>query len=156
MISHPFNEHIKNLLLLYHKVLEIFSNLLVIGSRIGFLGCGIFFSKGQDSAFLKQSGDKIHEWTYAWDVGCRKQPPGLLDWAKIWIGMTRLKNPITDLLFTVCTLLTYVIFPYTAILSVSNKEGLVEFGKKLHELGFKLIASGGTAKKLRSADILVG
>ncbi|CAH3180450.1 unnamed protein product [Porites lobata] len=43
-----------------------------------------------------------------------------------------------------------------AILSVSNKEGLVEFGKKLHELGFKLIASGGTAKKLRSADILVG
>ena len=112
-----------------------------------------FFSKGQDSAFLKQSGDKIQEWKYAWDVGCRKQPSGLLDWAKIWVGMTRLKNPITDLLFT---LLTSVIFPYTAILSVSNKEGLVEFGKKLHELGFKLIASGGTAKKLRSADILVG
>lgn len=112
-----------------------------------------FFSKGQDSAFLKQSGDKIRKWKYAWDVGCQKQPSGLLDWAKIWVGMTRLKNPITDLLFT---LLTSVIFPYTAILSVSNKEGLVEFGKKLHELGFKLIASGGTAKKLRSADILVG
>ena len=67
--------------------------------------------------------------------------------------MTRLKNPITDLLFI---LLTYVIFLYTAILSVSNKEGLVDFGKKLHELGFKLIASGGTAKELRSADIPVG
>ena len=61
MISRPFNGHIKNLLFLYHKVLEIFSKLLVIGSRIGFLGCGIFFSKGQDSAFLKQSGDRIQE-----------------------------------------------------------------------------------------------
>ena len=65
----------------------------------------------------------------------------------------QIKKPITDLLFT---LLTSVIFLYTAILSVSNKEGLVDFGKKLHELGFKLIASGGTAKELRSADIPVG
>ena len=44
----------------------------------------------------------------------------------------------------------------SAILSVSNKQGLVEFSRKLHQLGFKLIASGGTANKLRSADIPVG
>ena len=43
----------------------------------------------------------------------------------------------------------------TAILSVSNKEGLVEFAKKLHDLGFKLIASGGTADRIRSAEIPV-
>ncbi|XP_074622283.1 bifunctional purine biosynthesis protein ATIC-like isoform X1 [Acropora palmata] len=42
-----------------------------------------------------------------------------------------------------------------AILSVSDKKGLVEFGRKLHELGFHLIASGGTANKLRSDDIPV-
>ena len=41
MISPPFNGHIKNLLLLYHKVLEIFSNPPFIGSQIGFWGCGI-------------------------------------------------------------------------------------------------------------------
>ena len=43
----------------------------------------------------------------------------------------------------------------TAILSVSNKQGLVEFAKKLHDLGFKLIASGGTADRIRSAEIAV-
>ena len=42
MISPPFNGHIKNLLLLYHKVLEIFSNPTFIGSQIGFWGCSIF------------------------------------------------------------------------------------------------------------------
>ena len=44
---------------------------------------------------------------------------------------------------------------YTAILSVSNKEGLVEFAKKLHSFGLELIASGGTAKAIRNADIPV-
>lgn len=42
-----------------------------------------------------------------------------------------------------------------AILSVSNKEGLVEFAKKLHDLGFSLIASGGTADRIRLAEIPV-
>ncbi|CAB4022277.1 Bifunctional purine biosynthesis PURH [Paramuricea clavata] len=42
-----------------------------------------------------------------------------------------------------------------AILSVSNKEGLVEFAKKLHNFGLELIASGGTAKAIRNADIPV-
>jgi len=43
----------------------------------------------------------------------------------------------------------------SAILSVSNKQGLVEFAKKLHDLGFKLIASGGTARQIRVAEIPV-
>lgn len=43
----------------------------------------------------------------------------------------------------------------TALLSVSDKTGLVEFGKKLSEVGFKLIASGGTAKALREASLQV-
>ena len=42
-----------------------------------------------------------------------------------------------------------------AILSVSNKQGLVEFAKKLDDLGFKLIASGGTANKIGTAEIPV-
>ncbi|XP_078378364.1 bifunctional purine biosynthesis protein ATIC-like [Oculina patagonica] len=42
-----------------------------------------------------------------------------------------------------------------AILSVSNKQGLEDFAKKLHGLGFKLIASGGTANKIRAAEIPV-
>ena len=48
-----------------------------------------------------------------------------------------------------------IIFFFTAILSVSNKEGLVEFAKKLHNFGLELIASGGTAKAIRNADIPV-
>lgn len=43
----------------------------------------------------------------------------------------------------------------SAILSVSNKQGLVEFAKELHDLGFKLIASGGTANQIRMAEIPV-
>lgn len=37
----------------------------------------------------------------------------------------------------------------TAILSVHNKSGLVEFAKGLVDLGWALLASGGTAKLLR-------
>lgn len=36
----------------------------------------------------------------------------------------------------------------TALLSVSDKHGLIEFAQVLHELGWKLVASGGTAKTL--------
>ncbi|XP_031570287.1 bifunctional purine biosynthesis protein PURH-like [Actinia tenebrosa] len=42
-----------------------------------------------------------------------------------------------------------------ALLSVSNKQGLVEFAKKLHDCGFRLIASGGTANAIRTANIPV-
>jgi len=42
-----------------------------------------------------------------------------------------------------------------ALLSVSNKQGLVPFAKRLHSCGFKLIASGGTAKAIRDAGIAV-
>src|SRR5215216_3425803 len=43
----------------------------------------------------------------------------------------------------------------TAILSVHNKNGLVEFAKGLTDLGWMLLASGGTAKLLRSNNIPV-
>lgn len=42
-----------------------------------------------------------------------------------------------------------------ALLSVSDKRGLLELGKQLHSLGFKLVASGGTAKSLREAGLQV-
>jgi phosphoribosylaminoimidazolecarboxamide formyltransferase/IMP cyclohydrolase len=43
----------------------------------------------------------------------------------------------------------------TAILSVHDKTGLVEFAKALSDLGWTLLASGGTAKLLRDKDIAV-
>jgi phosphoribosylaminoimidazolecarboxamide formyltransferase/IMP cyclohydrolase len=42
-----------------------------------------------------------------------------------------------------------------AILSVYDKRGLVPFAHKLHELGFELVASGGTARALREAAVPV-
>lgn len=42
-----------------------------------------------------------------------------------------------------------------AILSVHNKTGLVEFAKALTDLGWTLLASGGTAKLLRENNISV-
>lgn len=42
-----------------------------------------------------------------------------------------------------------------ALLSVYNKEGIVEFAKTLHELGYKIISTGGTAKVLTENKILV-
>jgi len=41
------------------------------------------------------------------------------------------------------------------LLSVSNKNGLVELAKKLHTLGLTLVASGGTSKSLKDAGIAV-
>ena len=41
------------------------------------------------------------------------------------------------------------------ILSVYDKSGLVEFASGLHDLGWSLIASGGTARALREAQIPV-
>lgn len=43
----------------------------------------------------------------------------------------------------------------TAILSVHNKTGLVEFAQGLVSLGWTLLASGGTSKLLRQNDIPV-
>jgi phosphoribosylaminoimidazolecarboxamide formyltransferase / IMP cyclohydrolase len=40
-----------------------------------------------------------------------------------------------------------------AILSVHNKTGLVDFAKGLDELGWDLLASGGTAKMLRESGL---
>ena len=42
-----------------------------------------------------------------------------------------------------------------ALLSVSDKEGLKGLGKALSELGWRLLASGGTAKALRAAGLSV-
>lgn len=42
-----------------------------------------------------------------------------------------------------------------AILSVSDKTGIVEFAKGLESLGFEIVSTGGTAKALREAGIAV-
>ena len=43
----------------------------------------------------------------------------------------------------------------TALLSVHNKTGLIDFAKGLADLGWTLLASGGTAKLLQAANIPV-
>lgn len=42
-----------------------------------------------------------------------------------------------------------------ALLSVSDKSGIVEFAKKLNEMGIELISTGGTFKTIKEADIPV-
>jgi phosphoribosylaminoimidazolecarboxamide formyltransferase/IMP cyclohydrolase len=42
-----------------------------------------------------------------------------------------------------------------ALLSVSNKSGLADFAQGLVELGWNLVASGGTARTLREAGLPV-
>jgi len=42
-----------------------------------------------------------------------------------------------------------------AIISVSNKEGIVEFAKELHGMQIQILSTGGTAKTLRAAGIPV-
>ncbi|RXN29943.1 bifunctional purine biosynthesis PURH [Labeo rohita] len=44
---------------------------------------------------------------------------------------------------------------YHALLSVSDKTGLVEFARRLVSVGLSLVASGGTAKSLRDAGLTV-
>lgn len=41
----------------------------------------------------------------------------------------------------------------TALLSVSDKTGLVDLGERLHQMGVELISTGGTARLLNEADI---
>ncbi len=43
----------------------------------------------------------------------------------------------------------------TALISVSDKTGLVQFAKQLTELGYSLLSSGGTAKELEKNGIMV-
>src|SRR5512140_2843995 len=43
----------------------------------------------------------------------------------------------------------------TALLSVSDKQGLVDFARGLAELGVKILSTGGTAKALREAGLAV-
>ncbi|MEY4579658.1 MAG: hypothetical protein RL701_4361 [Pseudomonadota bacterium] len=43
----------------------------------------------------------------------------------------------------------------TALLSVSDKSGIVEFGKALHALQVKILSTGGTASALRAAGVPV-
>ncbi|MFZ0792907.1 MAG: bifunctional phosphoribosylaminoimidazolecarboxamide formyltransferase/IMP cyclohydrolase, partial [Candidatus Korobacteraceae bacterium] len=42
-----------------------------------------------------------------------------------------------------------------AILSVTDKTGLVEFARRLAKMGVELVSTGGTAKLLRDSDIAV-
>ena len=42
-----------------------------------------------------------------------------------------------------------------ALLSVYDKTGIVEFAKSLDSLGFELISTGGTARKLQEAGLTV-
>ncbi len=40
-----------------------------------------------------------------------------------------------------------------ALISVSDKTGIVEFAKKLSDLGWDILSTGGTAKALRDGGI---
>jgi len=42
-----------------------------------------------------------------------------------------------------------------AVISVSNKKGIVEFAKALSSMGIEILSTGGTAKALREAGITV-
>src|ERR1700690_1819481 len=42
-----------------------------------------------------------------------------------------------------------------ALVSVSDKRGVVELGQVLHELGFQILSTGGTASALAAAGIAV-
>lgn len=42
-----------------------------------------------------------------------------------------------------------------ALLSVSDKEGIVEFSKELENLGFEILSTGGTFKLLKENGIKV-
>ena len=47
------------------------------------------------------------------------------------------------------------IAPKTALISVSDKEGLLSFAKSLKKHGVQIIATGGTAKALKKGGIKV-
>ena len=43
-----------------------------------------------------------------------------------------------------------------ALISVSDKTGIVEFARGLHELGIEIISTGGTMKTIAEAGIRKG
>jgi phosphoribosylaminoimidazolecarboxamide formyltransferase/IMP cyclohydrolase len=43
----------------------------------------------------------------------------------------------------------------TALISVSDKQGVVDFAKRLSKMGVKIISTGGTAKALSDAGVNV-
>ena len=45
--------------------------------------------------------------------------------------------------------------PITALLSVSDKTGIVEFARGLHALGVRLVSTGGTARLLADEGLPV-
>src|SRR4051812_40341270 len=45
--------------------------------------------------------------------------------------------------------------PRRALISVSDKRGIVELGKALAELGFEILSTGGTATALAGAKVAV-
>lgn len=56
---------------------------------------------------------------------------------------------------SVCTNKNSFLIVPTALLSVSDKSGLLDFAKRLVDVGLSLVASGGTAKTLREAGLAV-
>ena len=64
------------------------------------------------------------------------------------MGLTKARAQVTSLLKHGITLMN-------ALLSVSDKTGIVDFAKALHELGIKLISTGGTAKLLSEQGLPV-
>ena len=42
-----------------------------------------------------------------------------------------------------------------ALISVSDKTGLIELAQGLHQLGIEILSTGGTARLLQDADITV-
>ena len=51
--------------------------------------------------------------------------------------------------------MTNKVLPKTALISVSNKSGVVTFAKLLQKSGVKIFATGGTASALKDAGIRV-
>ena len=43
----------------------------------------------------------------------------------------------------------------TALISVTDKSGVVEFAKSLEKLGIEILSTGGTAKAMRDGGIKV-
>ena len=48
---------------------------------------------------LKAKSGKIRDWKYGRELECPKEPSGLRDYTKFWVGNTGLKNPIRDPLY---------------------------------------------------------
>src|SRR3546814_4780805 len=59
----------------------------------------------------------------------------------------------TDTLFPYTTLFRSAIAIKRALLSVSDKTGIVDLGKALAGKGVELVSTGGTAKALRDAGL---